>query len=55
MQSASADVGDEKFSRIFETCINLRIATGKPVSTEKFREIAEQVHGASLNFFSENG
>jgi len=44
-------VGDEKFRSIFETYINLRIATGEPVSTEKFREIAEKVYGASLDFF----
>jgi transglutaminase-like putative cysteine protease len=44
-------VGDEKFKIIFETYINLRITTGKPVSTEKFREIAEKVYGASLDFF----
>jgi transglutaminase-like putative cysteine protease len=44
-------VGDEKFRRIFETYINLRVATGKPVSTEKFREIAEKAYGASLDFF----
>jgi transglutaminase-like putative cysteine protease len=44
-------VGDEQFRKIFETYINLRIATGKPVSTEKFREIAEKSYGASLDFF----
>ena len=43
--------GDEKFQQIFETYLNLRLTTGKPVSTEKFREIAEKVYGAPLDFF----
>jgi hypothetical protein len=44
-------IGDGKFQKIFETYLKLRLSTGKPVSTEKFREIAGQVYGAPLDFF----
>jgi hypothetical protein len=44
-------VGKEKFQRIFETYLNLRLTSHKSVSTEKFREITEKVYGASLDFF----
>lgn len=43
--------GNEKFQQIFETYLNLRLTTGEPVSTEKFREIAEKVYRAPLDFF----
>lgn len=43
--------GEEKFKKIFENYLDLRLVTGKPVSTEKFREIAEEVYGAPLDFF----
>ena len=44
-------VGDEKFKRIFETYLNLRLASRKPISTEKFQKIAEQIYGFSLDFY----
>jgi len=43
-------VGDEKFKKILQTYLDLRLASGKPVSTEKFQEIAERMHGTSLDF-----
>jgi len=45
--------GDEKFQQICQRYLDLRLTTGIPVSTEKFHKIAEQVHGASLDFFFE--
>jgi transglutaminase-like putative cysteine protease len=42
--------GDEKFRKIFQTWLDLRLTSGNPVSTERFREIAEKVYGASLDF-----
>lgn len=45
--------GDEKFTKIFQAYLDLRFTSGKPVSTEKFQEIAESIHGASLDFFFE--
>jgi len=45
--------GDEKFQQIFNTYLHRRLTTGKPVSTDKFREIAEEDYGASLDFFFE--
>jgi len=44
-------VGDEKYLKIFQTYLNLRLTSGKPVSTEKFQDIAEGIYGASLDFF----
>ena len=44
-------VGKEKFQRIFEYYLNLRFTSHKSVPTEKFREIAENIYGASLDFF----
>jgi transglutaminase-like putative cysteine protease len=44
-------VGDEKFKRIFETYLNLRLTSRKPIPTEKFRKIAEQIYRASLDFY----
>jgi len=44
-------VGDEKFKRVFETYIDLRVSKGNPVLIEKFRQIAEEVCGTSLDFF----
>lgn len=46
-------VGDEKFLKIFQTYLDLRLTSGKPVSTEKFQEIAERLHGTSLDFLFE--
>lgn len=43
--------GKDKFQEIFEKYLNLRITTGKPVSTEKFQEIAESIFGSSLDVF----
>jgi len=43
--------GEGKFRQIIDTYLNLRLSTGQSVSTEKFREIAEKVYGAPLDFF----
>lgn len=43
--------GDEKFREIFDTYLKLRLSNSRPVSTNKFQEIAEQVYGDSLGFF----
>ncbi|MBN1569841.1 MAG: hypothetical protein JXA73_18500 [Acidobacteria bacterium] len=44
-------VGEDKFKRIFEAYLDLRLTSRKPVSTDKFRKIAEQIYGASLDFY----
>ena len=46
--------GDKKFQQIFDDYLKLRLTSGKPVSTYKFREISEQVNGESLGFFFED-
>ena len=46
-------VGDEKFFNIFDTYTNLRVSSGAPVSTNRFKKIAEDVYGKSLNWFFE--
>jgi len=43
-------LGDEKFTKIFQSYLDLRLASDRPVSTEKFQEIAERMHGTSLDF-----
>jgi len=45
--------GDEAFLQIFKTYLDLQRTSSKPVSTDRFREIARQVHGAPLDFFFE--
>jgi ankyrin repeat protein/transglutaminase-like putative cysteine protease len=44
-------VGDKKFSDIFETYTNLRVKSGKPVSTARFQKIAEDIYGQPLDWF----
>lgn len=44
-------VGEEKVTKIFNSYLGLRLTSGTPVSIEKFKEIAEQIYGASLEFF----
>ena len=43
-------VENEEFLKIFQTYLDLRLASDKPVSTEKFQDIAERIHGTSLDF-----
>jgi len=45
--------GEEKFQKIFDAYLKLRLTNGKPISTEKFGEISEKVYGDSLGFFFE--
>jgi transglutaminase-like putative cysteine protease len=44
-------VGDKKFFEIFKTYTDLRVSTRAPVTTERFQEIAEKIHGESLDWF----
>ncbi len=44
-------IGDEKFLKIFRSYLDLRLTSGKSVSIEKFQDIAERMHGTSLDFF----
>jgi transglutaminase-like putative cysteine protease len=44
-------VGDENFHRIFQSYLDLRTTSGRPVSTEKFQDIAEDYYGKPLNNF----
>lgn len=44
-------VGDKKFSDIYETYIDLRIKSGKPVSTVRFQKIAEEICSQPLDWF----
>ncbi|MHC4680639.1 MAG: ankyrin repeat domain-containing protein [Planctomycetota bacterium] len=44
-------VGDKKFSDIVETYTDLRVKSGKPVSTDRFQKIAEHIHGQPLSWF----
>jgi len=46
--------GDEKFQQIFDDYLKIRLTSGKPVSTYKFREISEQVYGDSSGLFFED-
>jgi len=46
-------VGDDKFVKIFESYIKLRTTSGKPVSTKRFQEIAEEIYGKPLDWFFE--
>ena len=43
--------GDKKFRNIFQTYLDLRLHSGKHISTKKFQEISESIHGASLDYF----
>jgi len=43
--------GKEKFSAIFKEYLNSRLEKRASVSTEKFEEIAENVHGKTLGYF----
>lgn len=44
-------VGDKHFFDIYETYVDRRLHSGKPISTERFQEIAETVHGKPLDWF----
>ena len=44
-------VGDKKFSDIFETYTDLRVKSGKPVSTARFEKIAEDIYSQPLDWF----
>jgi transglutaminase-like putative cysteine protease len=44
-------VGDEPFFDIYETYLNERAQSDKPVSTERFKKIVEQVHSKPLTWF----
>ncbi len=46
-------VGDENFFNIFDTYTNLRVSSSAPVSTSRFKKIAEDVYSKSLNWFFE--
>lgn len=43
-------VGDEEFLKIFQTYLDLRLTSSTPVSIEEFQDIAERIHGVSLDF-----
>ncbi len=44
-------LGDEEFFEVVRTYENLRIASGEPVPTSRFKEIAERIHGSNLDWF----
>jgi hypothetical protein len=44
-------LGDNKFSEVEKTYLHLRTSKSEPVPTSRFREIAERVHGSSLDWF----
>jgi len=44
-------VGDEAFQEIYDAYTKLRLGSGEPVPTRRFQEIAEAVHGQSLEWF----
>jgi tetratricopeptide (TPR) repeat protein len=46
--------GKEKFDEISKNYQSLLLSNAGPVSIEKFREITESVHGASLDYFFDN-
>ena len=46
--------GKEKFHEISKNFQSLLLSNAEPVSIEKFREIAESVYGASLDYFFDN-
>jgi tetratricopeptide (TPR) repeat protein len=43
--------GMDNFREIFKRYLDLQLTTGNSVSTEKFREITESIHGSSLDSF----
>jgi len=43
--------GDEAFFEIFQNYEKLRAKSGEPVPTRRFRKIAEEIHGESLDWF----
>lgn len=44
-------VGDEQFSRIYRDYVDLRLRSQSPVPKAQFLELAEKVHGRSLEWF----
>lgn len=44
-------VGDEAFVKIHDAYTASRLASGEPVQTRRFQEMAEAVHGESLEWF----
>jgi transglutaminase-like putative cysteine protease len=44
-------LGDDKFFEAVRTYQQLRTSSNEPVSTSRFKEIAERVHGSSLDWF----
>ncbi|NQT04158.1 MAG: hypothetical protein HQ580_19185 [Planctomycetes bacterium] len=46
-------VGDKKFFDISDAYVNLRVNSGKPVTTERFERMAEEIYGKPLDWFFE--
>jgi hypothetical protein len=44
-------VGDDRFFQTLREYENLRVSSSEPVSTDRFREIAESVYGKPLDWF----
>jgi hypothetical protein len=44
-------MGDEKFLRLVDTYVNVRQKSGEAVPTSRFRELAEDIYGAPLDWF----
>jgi len=44
-------LGDDKFFEVVRTYQQLRTSLSEPVPTSRFKEIAERVHGSSLDWF----
>jgi len=44
-------LGDEKFSKLVDTYVELRQKSNKPVSISRFQKLAEDIYGAPLGWF----
>jgi len=44
-------LGDEKFFKLVDTYVDLRQKSNQPISTARFRELAEDVYGEPLDWF----